>query len=310
MGKRVRLTDDSINCYGTRILTAGIDLSLYEKNPVLLWMHERGQVVGYLKDIERKDGEITAEPVFDMATPLSRQLSKQWEFGSIRMVSVSVDIVETSEDRKQLLPGQTRPTVTKSKLSEVSIVDIGGNDNAVVLTRGGKRIELSADGDCLLPLLNNQNEEQQMDLKKLALSVGLPETATEEEISRRIAELKSKDERIAALEKENEGLKEARIEQMVDGAIAGRRLEASKRGGFIALGKEIGVEKLEGVLSAMSPAVKPSTLVNTGGDVTNAGWKKLSDVPVSERVRLRREEREEYKRLYKAEYGIDCEIND
>lgn len=52
MGKRARLTDDSLNTHGGRVMTAGIELAQYERNPVLLYMHERGKVIGYIKDLE------------------------------------------------------------------------------------------------------------------------------------------------------------------------------------------------------------------------------------------------------------------
>lgn len=52
MGKRVRITNSSVNCYGTRVLTEGLDISQYERNPVLLYMHERGEVIGYMKDLK------------------------------------------------------------------------------------------------------------------------------------------------------------------------------------------------------------------------------------------------------------------
>lgn len=49
-GKRVRITNDSLNSYGTRVLTAGMNVEQYQRNPVLLYMHERGNVIGYVKD--------------------------------------------------------------------------------------------------------------------------------------------------------------------------------------------------------------------------------------------------------------------
>lgn len=49
MGKRVRLTNDTLNSYGYRVLTSGVDVSQYERNPLLLYMHERGKVIGYPK---------------------------------------------------------------------------------------------------------------------------------------------------------------------------------------------------------------------------------------------------------------------
>lgn len=103
MGKRVRLTDDSLNSHGSRVLTAGCDTAQYERNPVLLYMHERGKVIGFMKDIEVKDGEITGEPVFDCATELSKQCKKQWEVGSLRMVSIGIDVLELSEEPEHLV---------------------------------------------------------------------------------------------------------------------------------------------------------------------------------------------------------------
>ena len=44
MAKRIVISDESVNCYGTWISTAGMDISQYERNPVLLWMHWRGVI--------------------------------------------------------------------------------------------------------------------------------------------------------------------------------------------------------------------------------------------------------------------------
>ena len=147
MGKRVRISNDSINSYGTRILTSGLDISQYERNPVLLYMHQRGTVIGLVKNIKKENNEVTGELEFDEATELSRQLKMQYEKGSIRMVSIGADVLELSEDKDLMLAGQTAPTVTKSKLFEVSLVDIGANDDAITLRKDGKVLTLSQDGE-------------------------------------------------------------------------------------------------------------------------------------------------------------------
>lgn len=67
-GERVRISNESVNCYGTRILTSGIDLAQYQRNPVLLYMHERGKVVGLVKDLKVEGQDVTGELVFDEAT--------------------------------------------------------------------------------------------------------------------------------------------------------------------------------------------------------------------------------------------------
>ena len=75
--KRLRITNERLNGYGFRVLTSGGNLDQYQRNPVLLYMHERGKVIGIMKDLKVENGEITAEPVFDEATELSRQCKKQ-----------------------------------------------------------------------------------------------------------------------------------------------------------------------------------------------------------------------------------------
>ena len=103
MGKRVRISNDSLNSYGTRVLTAGMDVEQYMRNPVLLYMHERGSVIGYVKDIRIENDEVTGELVFDEVTELSKRCKRQFEFGSLKMVSAGLDIIEMSEDSEYLL---------------------------------------------------------------------------------------------------------------------------------------------------------------------------------------------------------------
>lgn len=311
-GKRVRITNDSLNSYGTRVLTAGMNVEQYQRNPVLLYMHERGNVIGYVKDLKVEDGEVTGELMFDEASELSIRCKKQYEFGSLKMVSAGLDILETSEDPELLVQGQTRPTVTKSKLFEVSLVDVGSNDDAIVLQKDGKKITLGKDSECPLPLLNNNNQKQkQMEQKMVAMQLGLPATATEAEINAKLDELKTAKEENEQLQQKNAALTLASITAAVEKAVGEKRITPDKKDEFINLGKEVGQEKLESILSAISPQMKLSSVIgHQGGSSTQqpATYKKLSDVPSAELLTLRKEQPEEYKRLYKEEYGMECEF--
>lgn len=310
-GKRVRITNDSLNSYGTRVLTAGMNVEQYQRNPVLLYMHERGNVIGYVKDLKVEDGEVTGELMFDEASELSVRCKKQYEFGSLKMVSAGLDILETSEDPELLVQGQTRPTVTKSKLFEVSLVDVGSNDDAIVLQKDGKKITLGKDGECPLPLLNNNNQNQkQMEQKMVAMQLGLPATATEAEINAKLDELKTAKEENERLQQKNAALTLASITAAVEKAVGEKRITPDKKDEFINLGKEVGQEKLESILSAISPQMKLSSVIgHQGGAATEpTTYKKLSDVPSGQLTTLRKEQPDEYKRLYKEEYGMECEF--
>lgn len=312
MSKRVRITNDSLNSYGSRVLTAGMSVEQYCRNPVLLYMHQRGNVIGFVKDLKIENGEVTGELVFDEATELSKRCKKQFEFGSLRMVSAGIDILEWSDQPEHLVQGQTSPTITKSKLYEVSLVDVGSNDDAIVLMKDGKQITLGKDGDCPLPLINNnQKTKKEMELKILALQLGLPETATEGEVTQKLNELKLAKEENDTLKNANEQLTLAHITGLVDKAISEKRLGEDKKAQFIELGKKVGSEELKNVLEAMQPQVKLSAVLKTTNGrvaVQPATYAKLSEVPADALIEMREQNPEEYKRLYKAEYGMECQL--
>lgn len=276
----------------------------YERNPVLLYMHERGKVIGCMKDRKVEGDELTGEPVFDEASELSQRCKKQWEFGSLRMVSMGIDIIETSDAPELLLPGQTRPTITKWRLNEISIVDIGANADAIVLHKDGQKIELGKDGEChLLPLINNPKNQKTMSEK----------TEKVENIDTQLEQLQKENAELNAqlktLKEENDGLKLAGITAAVDKAIAEKRLDAEKKSQFVELGKKVGIEELEGILGAMTPKAKLSAVLNGGralsqGSQSNSEWKTLHDVPAEKMMELRNDRPEEYQRLYKATYQL------
>ena len=311
MGKRVRITNDSLNSYGTRVLTSGMNIEQFSRNPVLLYQHCRGQVIGYVKDIKVENNEVIGELMFDCASELSQRCKKQYEFGSLRMVSVGIDVLETSEAKEHLVQGQTRATITKSKLFEVSLVDIGANDDAIVLHKDGELITLSKDEkSSYLPLINNQILTK-MEQKTLCLLLGLPETADEAAIKAAIEGLKAAKVQMSKLETEKATLELERLTSAVDKAISEKRIDATKKDQFVELGKKVGYQELQNVFAAMTPQTKLSAVLGHQGMAPTSGemnYKKLSDVPSSEILKLRSENPEEYKKLYKEEYGIECEL--
>ena len=312
---RVRLTNDSLNSYGTRVLTDGLDIEQYNRNPVLLWMHQRGQVIGTVTDLMREHGEITGLLNFDEASELSQRCKKQWEFGSLRMVSVGIDILEWSNDPYLAVEGQTMATITKSKLTEVSVVDIGANDDAIRLNYQGQQLNLSAGGACPLPSLYNQSNQPQstypteMDTKVLALKLGLPEGADETAIYAKIDEIKATSAEVETLRAEKEAVIQREVEALVDGAVAEKKIELKMRDHFLQLGKSVGADNLRTTFQSMSPREKLSATLNSSGQaVQPKTYAKLSDVPSEELMQLRESDPDRYKQLYKAEYGIDCEL--
>lgn len=321
MSKEVVISTSRLNSYGFRVLTEGIELEQYEKNPILLWMHNRpfrgttNEVLplGRIENL-RKDGDrLIGTPVFDVQDSFALQIKNKWEQGILKMVSAGLDVLELSDKQEDLVVGQTRMTVKRSKLVEVSVVDIGANDDALALYDDNKRITLSLGEECgiekLSKIVTNKKEERQ-DMKEIAIMLGLMAEATQEEILREIAKLKKEMEGqradYEALQKETATFKEQAVKSSVDNAVKLRKITEDKREEFEQLGKEIGVERLSKIFDSMHSSVKPSGYIHLSDDKRED--KKFSELSDEQKVQLREENLVEYKRLYKEEYGIECTI--
>ena len=146
-----------------------------------------------------------------------------------------------------------------------------------------------------------------MENKTIALQLGLPETATEAEITAKLTALKSAEAEKSKLELEKAQLETARITGLVERAIGEKRLGESNKEEFINLGKKVGCEELENVLKAMHPQAKLTAILNGGRAKSDEDvqYTKLSEVPSTEILTLREQNPKEYARLYKAEYGME-----
>ena len=160
-------------------------------------------------------------------------------------------------------------------------------------------------------IINHNQKKKQMDQEKLALQLGLPKDADEATINAKLAKLQADGAEAETLRQERDTLRAARIETLVNAAIAEKKIGEDKKQQFMDLGKKIGAEELQKTFDAMSAQVKLSNLVSGGAATASqqsGQWKKLSDVPSDELSKLREENPAEYKKLYKAEYGIECQI--
>ncbi len=319
--RKVCISNERVNVYGSRVLTGGIDYSQYERNPILLWMHRRGDVsttIGTVKNIAIEGDTLVGELSFDGIGETAKMIEEKWDAGTLKMVSANFDIIELSDKAEHVVPGQKAFTVTKSKLVEVSVVDIGGNDDALVLLKqNGHSIALSnEDKGIKLPLLSGQlltPKKNNMDFKTIALKLGLPEAATEAEILETISVVLGYKAELDTLKAEVDTIRLANVTSLVDAAVSARKITADKKEHFIELGKKVGADSLKLTLDSMVAAVRPTDIVGgssqqLSGDTSE--YKKLSDVPADKIMELRTNDKDTYMKLYRAEYGVECEITE
>ena len=118
------VSDESDNSHGFKVLTEGIDITQFEKNPIMLYMHERPTIIGMWKNLRKEDGKLYADAVFDTESEKGGEVARQVEKGFLR--GASIGITYQKEDLKN-------GVLEKCRLFEISIVDIGSNPNALKL---------------------------------------------------------------------------------------------------------------------------------------------------------------------------------
>jgi hypothetical protein len=301
----VILSDESLNMYGFRILTDGIDLSAFEKNPVMLYDHARRDYknetdiilpIGKWTNLKKKKGQLIGEPEFDVEDEFAKKISRKFEKGYLNAASIgfpAFDAIEYSDDPDLKLPGQYGPTITKCVLREVSITDIPGNINCVKMSYQGKNITLNGKSDAteLTNFFNSNNKPTESIMKKTIAVlnatklVSLPDTATDELVEQGaqvlVSQLSAKDQVIlqkdaeikrltdeAAAAKTN-SLKE-KATALVEGALSAKKIVASQKDNYIALAasSEEAFKAQKAILDGMKGYENVNEQITPAGDET------------------------------------------
>lgn len=323
MEKRVRISNSSVNSYGARVVTDGVDISQYMRNPVLLYMHERGNVIGYVDDVKKEGDDITGVLKFDEASELSIRCKNQYEFGSIRMVSAGLEIdiesiTENADDSEVV-------DINTSKLFEVSLVDIGANDDAIVLTRQGNNVNLSKGELLTLAKTNNMAKKKEIVLAEPEKEEVKPEVVEEptqeqeepqpqeqkeeekdekdvliEQLQEEIAQLKEECDKLKAEKQEQE---DAELEKAVDDAIKCGKITEESREMFLANGREMGLLKMSAMLNSMKSSVRPSDIITLSKDEVKETWDDLDKKGTL--LELKKNDFDKFRQLFKEKFGKD-----
>lgn len=224
--KEFCITDDSVNVYGYRCLTAGFQIDEVKKNPIGFHMHNRDKGVVVRWDDFRIDGDkVFAKPIVNLSHPEGQSIVDQIEGGFLNAASVGKIVVLEASDAKNLkLPGQTKPTVTKWFSREISLVDIPGNYNALANLYDKDNNELNLSDLENFTLKNMKNTlEAAVILTALNLKDG-DESAVVTAINNLVAKADKADEYKDLLDAKDEELKTVKAETVtkeVQDLIAG-----------------------------------------------------------------------------------------
>lgn len=253
------LNDESKkNMYGYRLRNKDINLDRFQANPVLLYMHRRGEVIGKVNNLRIEGSKLLGDPEFDMGDPRAAEIAGKVERGYLKAASIwvspgdDVKLVEAADGVLELKPVD---------LMEVSIVDIPANSGTIRLcSPDGEPMEGDSLRTFLSALPNDkpvviQKQSKMSNLLKLnaaSLAVlavhGLKDGDDAEEVNAAISKLSAaleaektghrlEKEAREALEKKISDERATELSAALDQAIADGKLTVDDRADYEELAK-------------------------------------------------------------------------
>ena len=303
---RIVLCDsETINSYGFKTDVKGINLSRFEKNPVMLYQHNPHSVIGRWEDIKIEGGQLSATPVFDMEDPEAAEIARKVEQGFIKGCSMGIVI-------KQMTRTKGIDTATESVLLEASIVSIPADENAlVVYDSEDKQNQLSInDFNKLFYIMEKKEPELQPDNSEITLSQRNMELQAQ--VDEQTDTIKALNAKIDELKRDLAERDYREAEAFVDKAIAdGKITEEVKSEAlsfYLSFPKE--TEKLFGAIKSADEVAEPQSSISLSQMIEKKAepsqtWDELDRA--GKLRNLKTENPEEFKRLYKEKFHKEWE---
>lgn len=315
--KRFLINDNSLNEFGFRVMTEGVDLSQFTKNPIMLYMHFRPWKgtkdeilpLGRIEDLTVEGESIYGIPFFDDNDEFAMSIYHKVESDFIKMVSGGFKPLVWSDEPDHLLPGQTRSTLLKSQLREVSICDIGANNNALALyDENDEMVNLSDKSKInIIPLLNTK-QDMTVELKDVAAELKLTDITAEAIL----AAVKKIQKENSDLTTENTNLKTAQnttaIETLLNDAVTAGKITAAQKPQYETLAQG-NLEAVSTLLKDMpthktiQEQLKDAPVVDGVEALRKLSWEQLDESGQLET--LKTQDLECFKSKYKTKFNKD-----
>lgn len=168
----VTASTDAIDSWG-EVVDQSWDLSRYERNPIVLWQHDRCEPIGTAENVRIEDGALKATLVL-APEGVTEDADKAWaliEAGILRAVSVGFVPRDIRYEKRN---GVEVAVLANNELREISIVSLPANPDAVIEARV-KRAETQRQQ---LPVAPAKDPTKMDNILK---SLGLPTGSTEQD---------------------------------------------------------------------------------------------------------------------------------
>lgn len=311
------------NSYGFSILTEGIDLTRFMKNPVMLSDHwnSNWNVIGKWNDVKKEGAILTGLPEFDTEDKDAAAIGGKVERGFINACSMGIVF-----DRENLSVIGGKVFLTKCELVEVSVVPVPSNANSVRLMHEDGKVmdekEIQELSLSVIPSIKNPELNLKIDnMKKIILSLGAlmalgfkdqPEgglDASEVEakilsLSAELTKVKGEKEALELAAKNAKEKAEAeaktRIEQKVALAITNGQFKADQKDEMVNLGLT-SETALDTVIGSIPVKQNFSGKVTSTENTTTSEVKTMDDfqkLSLEAQLAFKNDNPEEYKKLF------------
>lgn len=256
------LSDETINSYGFKVLTGGIDTREFEKNPVMLLEHDRRSLIGRWTNLRKEGGRLLADPEFDPDDEQALKTQKKVEKGYMKGVSVGIQILKLGVETPE--GGTSVPVVVESKLKEGSLCALPGNGNALKLydATGQELSEKELQLSLSSVLEKHHKNPLKMKIKpEILASLGLTDGYTEDSLNE---QLQAQQAELANLRQQVADANQAAIDTLVDGAVASGKIKAEQASHFKTLAQK-DLDGVKAILGGMQAPAKPAGHVKPQG---------------------------------------------
>ena len=304
---RIVLCDsETINSYGFKTDVKGINLSRFEKNPVMLYQHNPHTVIGRWEDIKIEGGQLSATPVFDMEDPEAAEIARKVEQGFIKGCSMGIVI-------KQMTRSKGIDTATESVLLEASIVSIPADENAlVVYDSEDKQNQLSINDFNKLFYIMEKKEKPELQPDNSEITLSQRNMELQAQVDEQTDTIKALNAKIDELKRDLAERDYREAEAFVDKAIAdGKITEEVKSEAlsfYLSFPKE--TEKLFANIKSADEVAEPQSSISLSQMMEKKAepsqtWDELDRA--GKLRNLKANNLEEFKRLYKEKFHKEWE---
>ncbi len=313
------LNTEAINSFNIILLTEGLVLDYFIKNPSLFIDHKVGaeDVAGRWENLRVEDGKFLGDSLFDLKDDFVAKIARKVDDGFINGASLGGRPIEWHfkeiDDVEVCI-------CTKFYVLEASVVAIPSNKSCIRLyDTNNSVIENWTFSDLKKLDFVNKTPVQKMDFKKIALSLGLSETASEAEILAAVNSNNSASVQLADLQKKQKESQAGEIIQLMDKVEKINPALASMRQTYIQLGDtnfDLAKATLEGLLTTAPVNVTLSDIARGKAFVHNTNlqlpqgketwtfsdWEKKDPTGLQQ---LQKSNPNGFEALYQQTYGVD-----